>query len=46
MTSLPPPEQWVLCKMSEMELAELIEEHIEYYTVNKDFTHRPVHLPT
>ena len=34
MTSLPPPEQWVLSKMSEMEVAEMIEEHIDYYTVD------------
>ena len=46
MTSLPPPEQWVLCKMSEMELAEMIEEHIDYYTVDKDGNRRSVHLPT
>jgi hypothetical protein len=32
MTKLPPPEQWVLSKMSEMEVAEMIEEHIDYYT--------------
>ena len=46
MTSLPPPEQWVLCKMSEMELAEMIEEHIDYYTVDEDGNCRSVHLPT
>src|ERR1700758_4439731 len=46
MTSLPPPEQWVLCKMNEMELAEMIEEQIDYYTVDKDGTVRSVHLPT
>src|SRR5262249_34830369 len=46
MTSLPPPEQWVLCKMSEMELAEMIEEHIDYYTEDEDGNLRSVHLPT
>src|SRR6478735_5070097 len=46
MTSLPPPEQWVLSKMSEMEVAEMIEEHIEYYTEDEDGTRRSVHLPT
>ena len=46
MTSLPPPEQWVLSKMSEMEVAEMIEEHIDYYTVDKDGNCRSVHLPT
>jgi len=46
MTNLPPPEQWVLCKMSEMEVAEMIEEHIDYYTVDENGTLRSVHLPT
>src|SRR6185312_852766 len=45
MTSLPPPEQWVLCKMNDMELAEMIEEHIDYYTVD-EHGERSVHLPT
>ena len=31
MTKLPPPEQWALCKMNEMEVAEMIEEHIDFY---------------
>ena len=39
--TLPPPEQWVLVKMNEMEVAELIEKHIDY--VDKDG--RSVHLP-
>ena len=46
MTSLPPPEQWVLSKMNEMEVAEMIEEHIDYYTVDEDGTRRSVHFPT
>ena len=46
MTRLPPPEQWVLSKMSEMEVAEMIEEHIDYYTVDEDGNRRSVHLPT
>jgi len=46
MTSLPPPEQWVLSKMSEMEVAEMIEEHIDYYTEDKEGNRRAVHLPT
>src|SRR5580765_8247257 len=46
MTSLPPPEQWVLSKMSEMEVAEMIEEHIDYYTEDKNGIRRSVHLPT
>jgi hypothetical protein len=41
MTSLPAPEQWVLHVMNEMEVAEMIEEHIDY--VDKDG--RSVHLP-
>jgi hypothetical protein len=44
MTSLPPPEQWVLCKMNEMEVAEMIEEHIDFYKETK-IGDRPVHLP-
>src|SRR5262245_53166374 len=45
MTRLPAPENWVLSKMSEMELAEMIEEHIDYYTVDRN-GERSVHLPT
>ena len=46
MTRLPPPEQWVLSKMNEMEVAEMIEEHIDYYIEDKDGNRRSVHLPT
>ena len=46
MTRLPPPEQWALCKMNEMEVAEMIERHIDFYTVDKDGSERSVHLPT
>ena len=46
MTRLPPPEQWVLSKMSEMEVAEMIEEHIDYYVEDEDGNRRSVHLPT
>ena len=28
-------EQWVLCKMNEMEVAEMIEEHIDFYNETK-----------
>ena len=41
MTKLPAPEQWVLSTMSEMEVAEMIEQHIDY--VDEDG--RSVHLP-
>src|SRR6478736_5276064 len=44
MTSLPPPEQWVLSKMSEMELAEMIEQHIDYYVEDAEGNVRSVHL--
>jgi hypothetical protein len=30
MTRLPPPEQWALVKMSEMEVAEMIEKSIDF----------------
>jgi hypothetical protein len=42
MTKLPPPEQWLLSRMNEMECAEMIEEHIDY----SDKKGRSVHLPT
>ena len=35
-----------LHQMSEMECAEMIEQHIDYYTENKDGDRRSVHLPT
>ena len=41
MTGLPPPEQWALVKMNEMELAEEIERQIDYVDENG----RSVHLP-
>jgi hypothetical protein len=46
MTSLPVPEQWVLHRMNEMELAELIEKHIDYYVEDEQGERRSVHLPT
>jgi hypothetical protein len=39
-TRLPAPEQLLIVPLSEMELAELIEQHIEYVDENG----RPVHL--
>jgi hypothetical protein len=30
MTKLPAPEQWVLSKMNEIEIAEMIEQYIDY----------------
>ena len=46
MTSLPLPEQWVLSRMNEMEVAEMIEEYIDYYSEDEDGDRRSVHLPT
>ena len=46
MTKLPPPEQWVLSQMNEMEFAEMIEQHIDFYVEDKDGIRRSVHLPT
>jgi hypothetical protein len=40
-TKLPPPEQWVISRMNEMECAEIIERYIDY--ADKDG--RSVHLP-
>ena len=45
MTKLPPPEQWVLCKMNEMEVAEMIERYIDFYVEDKNGDRRSVHLP-
>jgi hypothetical protein len=44
MARLPPPEQWVLCKMSEMEVAEMIEKYIDFYSEDEDGNQRSVHL--
>ena len=41
MTKLPAPEQWVLSKMNEMEVAEMIERYIDYV----DDEGQSVHLP-
>ena len=41
-TRLPAPEQWLLPRMSEMDVAEMIERHIDYVDENG----RSVHLPT
>jgi hypothetical protein len=43
-TKLPPPEQWVFCKMNEMEVAEMIEKHINFYVEDKNGNRRSVHL--
>src|SRR5262245_34149495 len=42
MTKLPAPEQWVLHRMNEMEVAEMIEQYIEFV----DKKGNPVHLPS
>jgi hypothetical protein len=44
-SKLPPPEQWVLSRLNEMELAELIEQHVDYFVENKNGERRSVHLP-
>ena len=46
MTKLPAPEQWVLARMNEIECAEMIEQHIDYYVEDADGDRRSVHLPT
>jgi hypothetical protein len=45
MTKLPAPEQWVLQRMNEMEVAEMIEEHIDFYKEDEEGNRRSVHLP-
>jgi len=39
---LPAPEQWLLCRMGEIEVAELIERHIDYVNAAE----KSVHLKT
>jgi hypothetical protein len=41
---LPPPEQWAITKMDDMQTAELIERFIEFYTEDRDGNRRSVHL--
>jgi hypothetical protein len=41
--SLPPPEQWVLSKMDEMQTAEMIERYIDFFNFK---TGMSVHLGT
>src|SRR5215475_9664466 len=45
MTTLPAPKQLVLQRMNEMEVAEMIERHIDYYDEDEDGNRRSVHLP-
>jgi hypothetical protein len=40
--NLPPPEKWVLLRMGEVQVTEMIERHIEFI----DEHDRSVHLPT
>src|SRR6187431_3601346 len=42
MTSLPVPEQWTLCKLTDREVAEEIEKLIDFVDLD---TGRSVHLP-
>jgi len=42
MTKLPAPEQWVLHRMNEMEVAEMIEQYIDFV----DSKGNSVHLPS
>jgi len=43
--TLPPPEQWVLSKMTDIELSEEIERHIDFIEINDENEERSVHLP-
>jgi hypothetical protein len=42
MTRLPRPEQWVLQKLNEMEVAEMIERHIDYVDKHGNSVHLPM----
>lgn len=46
MTALPEPDRWYIHKMTEPEVAEMIEECVEFYKKDKDGNRRSVHLPT
>jgi len=42
MTSLPTPEQWIIHKMTEREVAEEIERHIDYVDADGNSVHLPM----
>jgi hypothetical protein len=42
MTSLPTPEQWCIVKMTEQEVAEEIERHIDYVDEDGNSVHLPM----
>jgi hypothetical protein len=42
-THLPAPEQWVVHTMSDMEVAEMIERHIDFVDKNRRSVH--LHMP-
>jgi hypothetical protein len=44
-SKLPAPEQWVLHQLSDEEVAEMIERHIDFYVEDKNGFRRSVHLP-
>jgi hypothetical protein len=44
MTGLPTPEQWCIVRMNEMEMAEEIEQHIDFVRTGEDGNVRSVHL--
>ena len=41
MTSLPTPEQWVIKRMSEAEVGEMIERHIDFVDKGGNSVHLP-----
>jgi hypothetical protein len=42
MTALPPAEQWIIEKMNEMEVAEMIEQYINYVDKEGNSVHLPM----
>ena len=44
MTELPTPEQWVICKLTEQETAEMIERHIDFVDKNGNSVQPPAKL--
>ena len=45
MTELPTPKQWVLRKLNEMEMAEMIEKYIDFYREDEDGNRHSVQYP-
>ena len=43
-SNLPPPEKWVLIRMGDVQVTEMIERHIEFVDENDRSVHLPSHF--